>query len=658
LFSSLQFAGSAIGAEIAFSRMERSFAMEATIVEPMPGPECPTTDHVGPVDRLFEAFPDSALYASIVERFEAIVERFPDRLAIEDQLTSLTYRKLGVLVARISAGIASTTAHRVGPIAILLDRDARYVAAMLGVLTAGRAYVPLDDDFPAERNALIVSKAAVCAVVSSHDLIGAAGRWLPRELPVIDIDDLPDGAEATHVMRPGPDNLAAIYYTSGSSGVPKGVAWAHRDLLKCFQLHTNEDRISCADRMLLQFSPATFGSYRTVYCALLNGASLHILPARAIGVAALAKQMRNRGITFYSSVPTILCHLVESLGCGECFDSVRIISMSGERIQWSDVDAARRGFPRDASLKICLASSECAWILGWCVDDTLRSSTALPPVGRPWPTRAVAIVGEDGNAVADGDVGDIVVSSSYIALGYWDGAALQVRAFPPDPADPTKRVFNTGDRGRRRPDGLIEFVGRRDQQIKLHGHRIEPAEVEAALAGLPEVNDAIVIVRYSESNVPLSLVAYVALQAGIHGLLPRHLQAMLAQRLPRYMVPAKIYLLDELPYLPNFKVDRQALARLDTTQAIKVLERGDDPFLDQIAGIFEAVIGLKGATPEDTVASLGGDSLQELNVFAELERRYGVAIPDSMINQRPTISSIAWWMANKTPRLGTHAVPR
>ncbi len=232
-----------------------------------------------------------------------------------------------------------------------------------------------------------------------------------------------------------------------------------------------------------------------------------------------------------------------------------------------------------------------------------------------------------------------------------------MRAFPADPADPTKRVFNTGDRGRRRPDGLIEFVGRKDQQIKLHGHRIEPAEVEVALTGLREVKDAVVIVRYSESNVPLSLVAYVALQARISGLLPRHLQAMLARRLPRFMAPAQIYLLDELPRLPNFKVDRQTLARMDAAQAIKVPERRDDPFLDQIAGIFEAIIGLKGATPEDTVASLGGDSLQELNIFAELERRYGVAIPDTMINQGPTISSIACWMADRAARLSTHTVP-
>ncbi len=255
--------------------------MEETIVEPVSGPESLTPDHGGRVDRPFAAFPDSARYASIVDRFEVIAERFPDRLAIQDQLTSLTYRELRVLVTRISTGIASTAAHRVGPVAILLDRNnVRYVAAMLGVLAAGRAYVPLDDDFPAERTALIISEAAVCAVVSSRDSMRAASQWLPRELAFIDIDALPDGAETTQVMRTGPYDLAAIYYTSGSSGVPKGVAWAHRDLLRCFQLHTNEDQISCAYRMLLQFSPATVGSYRTIYCALLNGASLHILPTR------------------------------------------------------------------------------------------------------------------------------------------------------------------------------------------------------------------------------------------------------------------------------------------------------------------------------------------------------------------------------------------
>jgi acyl-coenzyme A synthetase/AMP-(fatty) acid ligase/acyl carrier protein len=305
-----------------------------------------------------------------------------------------------------------------------------------------------------------------------------------------------------------------------------------------------------------------------------------------------------------------------------------------------------------------LSSTEAGPFLHTVVDDALRTTTGHPPAGRPALGWKVTIVGDDGEQAPDGKSGEIVVASRFIALGYWYGSDLEIRAFPSDPSDPKARVFESGDRGRRRPDGLIEFVGRNDKQIKLHGHRIEPAEVESALTSLREVSDAAVVVRCSKDGVPLSLVAYVVLGPRIRRLLPRHLQSMLTQHLPRYMVPSRIVLLDDLPRLPNFKIDRVRLAQLDATQTIEARDRGDDPLIDRIAGIFEAVIGVTDATPEDTVASIGGDSLQEIHIIAELERCYGVSIPDDLIKERPTISSIASWIAGQIARPNTRAAPR
>jgi acyl carrier protein len=263
------------------------------------------------------------------------------------------------------------------------------------------------------------------------------------------------------------------------------------------------------------------------------------------------------------------------------------------------------------------------------------------------PDQTVTIVDADGHQVVDGEVGEFVVASRYLALGYWREPELTAHAFAVDPADPEGRIFRTGDMGRRRPDGLFEFVGRKDQQIKLHGHRIEPAEIESALTALRDVRDAAVVIRYSEAGLPLAIVSYVVLRPGIRGLLPRHLQSILAQRLPRHMVPSQIMLVGDLPRLPNFKIDRQQLAHLDAEQSIRPRDHLVEPLINEIAGIIEAVLGVSNATADDNVASLGGDSLQEVSAMAELERQYAMRIPADVIEQRLTIRQIADWVASQ-----------
>jgi amino acid adenylation domain-containing protein len=600
----------------------------------------------------------SALEGSIIDRFDAIVRQFPSRVAIQDMEASVAYAELAVLVDRIAAATVAATKGRPGPVAVLLAANATLPAALLGVLAAGRAYVTLDANFPGERNRLIISEAGACAVISSSDITGRAREYFPRGLPVVDIHDLSGSGRPDPGLRPGPDDLAAIYYTSGSSGHPKGIALSHRVLLHWVQLFTDVAQITCADRTLLVYSANVSASYRSIYCALLNGASLHILPPLDLGLAALSQQIRARGITIYHSVPTLMRRITESVGAGERLDTIRVAYVAGDRFKWSDADECRRCFSPNVSVHSGLSSTETGPFIHSFVDDALRPTSAHPPLGRPVPDCTVTIVDDDGEPVVDGECGRIVVTSRFIALGYWQGSVLEIRAFPSDPTDPRARVFASGDIGRRRADGLIEFVGRHDDLVKLHGQRIEPAEVESVLTALKHVSDAAVAVRRSEDGTPLSLVAYVVLRSGIKGLLPRHVQSMLAQRLPHYMVPSRIYLVGELPRLPNFKIDRRALAQMDNARACDNRERHHDPLVDKIADIFASVIRIGVATPDDTVASLGGDSLQELDVFAELERRYGVKVSDEMIKQRPTIRSIAGWLAQHIADTDTGEPPR
>jgi acyl carrier protein len=261
------------------------------------------------------------------------------------------------------------------------------------------------------------------------------------------------------------------------------------------------------------------------------------------------------------------------------------------------------------------------------------------------PDARLTIVGDDGCPVAAGDVGEMVVESRYLALGYWRNPDMTASRFMTDPADSGKKALKTGDLGRLRPDGLIEFVGRNDEQIKLRGHRIETGEIEMALREIAGVQDASIVVRRNEAGDPRSLVAYIELRPGIQGLSSREARSKLRAHLPQYMVPAAVTVLDALPRLPNLKIDRTRLAEIHAAHRARGADQLDDPLVVQMIKIFETVIGTTNATPDDNVASLGGDSLQSIIVAVELEKHFRITIPVEIFEGVQTIRDLAAWIA-------------
>jgi amino acid adenylation domain-containing protein len=604
----------------------------------------PQPDSLDRISRPFESsnpLPDE----TIIERFEATVRRYPSRVAIQDTGASLTYAELAGLVHQIAAVTTAATLGRAGPVAILLSPSVFLPAAMLAVLAAERAYVVLDTDFPAERNRSIISEAGACAVVSSSDLIGNAQEPLPSGLPIVDIDSLSTAPRSGPRSRKSrPDDLAAIYYTSGSSGLPKGVAWSNRNILHWVQVFTETAQISCADRMALLFSASVSGSYRSIYCALLNGASVHILPPLDLGIPALLKEIRARGISIYHSVPTLLRRIAESLSIDDRLDSVRLVCIGGERVQWSDVDTCRRTFSRNVQVYSVLSSTEAGTCVHGFVDDALRATTTHPPTGRVAPGWAVTIVNEDGEPVPDGVIGEIVVTSRFVALGYWQGSSHQVSSFPSDPVEPGLRVYKTGDAALRRSDGVIEYIGRKDQQIKLRGHRIELGEVEVALRSCRGVRDAAVIVRRNESGIPQAMAAYCSLEQKAGGLEPRHLRAMLSERLPRFMVPRLITILDELPQLPNFKIDREELQRrdrleLDTKSVapLNSLNGAGDKMHELLLELWRDALNREDIGLDDDFFLCGGDSLAAVDLVHRIEVELQYDVPPAILMEAPTV---------------------
>jgi amino acid adenylation domain-containing protein len=611
-----------------------------------------TIDHGGPVDRPFEPFPASALERSIVDRFDAIARRFASRLAVRDCVRQLTYAELSALAGRVAAAIAPVVEDRPGPVAILLARDVYFPAAMLGVLACGRGYVPLDPSNPIARNQLIATQSGAAAVVSAGDLAGNVRALFPNELPVIDVATVGDGGTLRPDLRPGPEDVAFIVYTSGSTGRPKGVYHSHRNLLHDVMQQTDTMHLNPHDRVGMLHSPSIIGGSREIFMSLLNGASLHLLSPQDLQAAGLVREIRSQRITYCRLVPTLLLQIAEALGPGQRLDSVRIVALGSQRIDWSDFDVFRRHFSAEAFLLVGIGATECGGNFAhWFVDERVRQPNSRLPVGRVLPDARLTIVGDDGCPVAAGDVGEMVVESRYLALGYWRNPDMTASRFMTDPADSGKKALKTGDLGRLRPDGLIEFVGRNDEQIKLRGHRIETGEIEMALREIAGVQDASIVVRRNEAGDPRSLVAYIELRPGIQGLSSREARSKLRAHLPQYMVPAAVTVLDALPRLPNLKIDRTRLAEIHAAHRARGADQLDDPLVVQMIKIFETVIGTTNATPDDNAASLGGDSLQSIIVAVELEKHFRITIPVEIFEGVQTIRDLAAWIAtNKAQR--------
>lgn len=608
-------------------------------------PQNAPLDYGGPTDWEYDEFPFSALDASIWQRFDEIARRYPNRPAIRDSTNSYTYAALAAEARRIGAGIAAARANA-GPVAILSTNEARYAALLLGVLHAGRIALLLDANHPLERNRKIIAHAQTAMVVTTG-AHGAQAHRLASASSILNVDELRGAAADTHQPTTAPDAPACIIYTSGSTGAPKGVVQSHRGVLHDVLQSVNTSHIGVTDAMAVFYSPAVIAGFRTLLSGLLSGAAMEVLPPLVHGPAMLAQQIDALALTVLRLSPSLFRH-VAAARTGGLFTHVRLVSLGGDRVDWSDFDLFESVCRRDAKFYVHLGATEC-WTLQsqWCVDASVRDTARPLPVGYGLPQRHVDVLDSDGHETPVGEIGEIVLASRYVSLGYWNEPELTRGAFSTDADDPSIRIYKTGDLARRRADGLLEYVGRKDQQVKLHGYRVEPNEVEAALKACPGLRDAAIVVRRNEEGLPIALIGYVTLEACQTNLLPRHMLAMLSGRLPPHMMPAQIVLLNELPWLPNFKIDRQRLVAMDAAMVLDASKQANPLLIETLIELFEEITKTSGATPEDSILSLGGDSLQTMEAVLQIGAQFNVVIEqDRYLSAR----SIADWgreIANK-----------
>lgn len=580
--------------------------------------------------------------SSVGAAFEAQVDREPGRVAIRTRGETLTFGELDRLANRIAWRALAARGDAVEPMALLVGRGPAAIAGILAAFKAGKISLFLDGTLPKERLRFLLEDAGA-------GLVAGGGESLPlaRELaagtglPLVDVDEA--GGDPASARRPGilvrPDTPAYILYTSGTSGVPKGVVRSHRTLLWNARVGARFAGMTSSDRALLVASPGA-GQGLALFQALLEGASVYPFDVKEAGLPALRDGIVSEEITLYQSVPAVFRALVKTFRAGESFPRLRVVRLGGDTVRREDVLLFQKHFRSPCRLRVSYGSSETGPVASHFLDAESPLPEGPVAVGRPYEGVELRLLDEAGRDVGPDEVGEITVRSRHLALGYWRREALTRERFLPDPAGGEERVCRTGDLGRLRPDGLLVHLGRKDFQVKIRGNRVEVGEVEEALRALPGVDDA-AVAAHTGPDGENRLTGYVVWQ-GPPGS-GKELRAGLGRTLPDYMVPAAFVSLPALPLTDRGKVDRAALKppEPESAPARGALAGAGDDVEEALAAIWEELLRIGPVGAGDDFFELGGDSLLAVELFARIESRMGIYLPLSSFVGATTLERLA-----------------
>jgi amino acid adenylation domain-containing protein len=457
----------------------------------------------------FVEFKKEEVEQSIPRRFEEIVRQYPDRVAVKTGNHTLTYGALNEIANRIARVILAHRGEGEEPVAFLLEHGAGLMAAILGILKAGKLYVSLDPAFPHTRTAYMLEDSEAKLLLTNTQHLPHGQRLAQGRQDIVNCDDIDARLDSGNLgLRISPETHALILYTSGSTGRPKGVLHNHRNILLETKNYTNDVRLCPDDSMALWHSFSYAKSNRNMYAALLNGALLASYDLAALGFAPLAQWMHANRITILDTLPTTFRRLCETVAPDATFPVLRLLRLGGEPIGRSDVKLFQRHFCSGCVLMHAIGPTETSTIRRYFINHEWRHSDNKVPLGYAVSSKKVVLLDETGRDVGAGQIGEIAVRSKYLALEYWRRPDLTQTAFISDPGGGGERLYLTGDLGVMRPDGCLIHMGRKDFQVKIRGYRIEVGEIEAALVGLAAIKAAVVHAQAQDAGEP-RLVAYV-----------------------------------------------------------------------------------------------------------------------------------------------------
>lgn len=601
-------------------------------------------------------YPESAC---IHQLFELQAEQTPDAVAVVFGEQQLTYQQLNCRANQLAHYLQTLGAGPEVLVGICLDRSIEAIVSLLAVLKAGSAYLPLDPAYPKERLDFMLSDAQISVLLTQQNLVE---RLPDCGAKVICLDATREKIDAQSEINPASlanaDNLAYVMYTSGSTGKPKGVCVVHRGVVRLVK-DTNFASLTAAE-VFLQLAPISFdASTLEIWGALLNGAKLAVFPPGSPSLAELGEAIRLYNVTILWLTAGLFHLMVDDRI--EDLKGVRQLLAGGDVLSVPHVQKLLREVPNCKLINGYGPTENTTFTCCAPIDSASEISNSVP-IGRAIANTQVYILDRYLQPVPIGVPGELYAGGAGLARGYLNRPDLTAERFIPNPFTskedglenaenrsvlsllPASNLYKTGDLARYLPDGNIEYLGRTDNQVKIRGFRIEVGEIEAVLAGHPDVSQAAIAVQLDASGNKC-LAAYAVSRPG-QILAAGTLRSFLQERLPDYMIPAGFVFLDALPLNPNGKVDRRALATQKwqssdaaPNETIAVAPR--DKFEIQVTKIWEKVLGINSMGIRDNFFEVGGHSLLAARLLAEIEKVFDKKLPLSAIFQSPTVEQLA-----------------
>ena len=581
---------------------------------------------------------------SLINHVRHAASRDANKIAIDDGDTAISYGDLLIQTGRLAARIAAATKDHEA-VGLMLTNSVGLHVAILACLSAGRPYIAMDLASPAHRNRTIFEQSGLTTIVVDGEPPilslepSAALQWLQLR-----DDQSTDIFPQYYAASSG--EPAIILYTSGSTGVPKGVANSERAVLERVRQYIHSGGFTADDVFLPLSSACTIAGTRECFTALGIGATLVLASPEKSGLSGIRATLRRNNVTVLNGVPAILRALMTLYGndTGD-FNSLRMIKVGGDRVLWSDIALFRKVCGQDCRIQAGYSSTETTAAY-WEVPPLSDMQGDRVPAGYLHSSVAYRIETENGQQASPNEEGELIIKSPFIALGYWQHGQLQPASIETDRDDPAYRIFHTGDLVRQLPSGLIDIVGRKDRQVKINGKRVEPTELEVSLRQTEGVNDAAVIAVKDDTTT--RLVAFVALDRTLSSNSDwiSILRGSLRATLPTMLNPARIHAVSHIPRLPSGKQDTVSLLAIDKSASLEDVQqvetcmdkREKNSDLDQaVSQAWHAVLGDGAFRENRSWDEAGGDSLSLLRFVFHLESLLGRPLPlnEFRVNMRP-----------------------
>ncbi|MFJ5847133.1 amino acid adenylation domain-containing protein [Streptomyces sp. NPDC092903] len=581
-------------------------------------------------------------YLGVVERVRARAAERPDAVAVTDDSGSLTYARLTGRASALSRRLAGTT----GLVAVLVEPGREFVVTELGVLGSGRAFLPIDSRSPLARLTALLSASGATTLVTDaacQELAGRLAAEAGRDLPLVVLDDAEDPRTALAPVAGGPQDLAYVIFTSGSTGQPKGAMVQRGGMVNHLLAKVEELALTRTDS-LVHNAPVTFDItvWQTLTTLLTGGRVRVVSRETAADPDALFGTIGAEGLTVLEVVPSLLRATLDAwdtTGSAPELPALRWMISNGEALAPELCDRWFRRYPA-VPLVNMYGPTECSDDV---THDYVRHGDVLDgvfvPIGRPLRNTLLYVLGDELRPVPQGVPGELFIGGAGVGRGYLADPRRTATTFVPDPfAGGGARMYRTGDRVVLRADGRLDFIERRDHQVKIRGHRIELGEIETALRGLPGVGDAVVTANADQAGHK-RLIGYFVAERG--PLDPDEVRAGLAGVLPGYMVPAALTALDRMPLTAHGKVDRKALPVPDFAVPAALPPAAPRSRAEEIVSqVLAEVLGLTAVGPDDSFFALGGDSISSIQVVSRA-RRAGLVITSRDVFLHRTAAAIA-----------------